>query len=136
MVTRGFKEMLAEANAIIDTMPISIALTMVGEPDVVFVDVRGKEERAKYGAMPDALHAPRGFLEFIADPASEMHDEAFSSGKTLLLFCASGGRSALAAKTLHDMGIEKVAHIAGGFVAWRMADGPIEFADPITHRSV
>jgi rhodanese-related sulfurtransferase len=73
-----------------------------------------------------AVHAPRAFLEFMADPATERHIPELSSGKSLVLFCASGGRSALAAKTLKDMGCEKVAHVAGGFGALEKAGAPTE----------
>jgi rhodanese-related sulfurtransferase len=70
--------------------------------------------------------APRGRLEFYADPESPYHQPVFASGKTLLLYCASAGRSALAAKTLHEMGLANVAHVGGGFKAWMAAGGPIE----------
>ena len=66
------------------------------------------------------------FLEFFADPESPMHNEAFSSGKKLVVFCGSGGRSALASKTLKDMGFHNVVHIAGGFTAWLQVGGPTE----------
>ena len=83
-------------------------------------------EREKTGTVKGAVHAPRAFLEFMADPASERHIPELSSGKRLVLFCASGGRSALAAKTLKDMGGEKVAHVAGGFGALEKAGASTE----------
>jgi rhodanese-related sulfurtransferase len=92
--------------------------------DVVFVDVRESDERAK-GTIPDSIHAPRGFLEFIADPAGPMHNPAFASGKKLVLFCGTGGRSAMAAKTLVDMGFGDVISMAGGFQAWTQAGGAV-----------
>jgi len=76
--------------------------------------------------IPGAEPAPRGMLEFYADPESPYHKPVFASGKTLLLYCASAGRSALAARTLEEMGLEKVAHVAGGFRAWLAANGPAE----------
>lgn len=123
---KGFKQMLAEANAAIDTVSVHDAVALSGDPDCLFVDIRHSDERAATGAVDGALHAPRGFLEFLADPESPMHKPEFASGKRLVLYCASGGRSALAAKTLHDMGVPRVCHIAGGFAAWKEAGGPVE----------
>lgn len=117
--------MLAEANAAVETIPVEQAVTMAGDQDVVFVDVREGAEREK-GTVKGSVHASRGFLEFHADPASPMHKPELTSGKKLVLFCGSGGRSALAAKTLKDMGIENVAHVAGGFGAWQKVGGPTE----------
>jgi rhodanese-related sulfurtransferase len=125
MATRSSKELLAEANAAIETIPVEQAITMAGDQDVVFVDVREGAEREK-GTVKGSVHASRGFLEFHADPASPMHKPELTSGKKLVLFCGSGGRSALAAKTLKGMGIENVAHVGGGFGAWQKAGGPTE----------
>ncbi len=126
MVTKGFKALIAEANAVIETIPVKDALALVGDPKLQFVDIRETVEVQKSGTIKGAVHAPRGFLEFIADPESPMHKPEFSSGKGLILFCASGGRSTLAARTLMDMGFTKVAHIAGGFAAWQAAGGATE----------
>lgn len=128
MVTRGFKQMLAEANAGIETLSVqdALGLALAEDPNVVFVDVREQAERQASGTVRGAIQAPRGFLEFIADPEGPMHNPAFASGKRLVLFCASGGRSALAVKTLADMGIDNVCHVAGGFQAWNEAGGPTE----------
>ncbi len=125
MVKRGFKAMMAEANAVIETVSVQDALQLVDDPDVVFVDVRETVELRNEGTIAGAIHAPRGFLEFLADPESPMHDRALSSGKRLVLFCASGGRSTFAARTLIDMGIDNVCHIAGGLSAWKQARGPM-----------
>lgn len=125
MSGKGFKELLAEANAAIDTLSVEDALAMVDDDDVVLVDVRETDEHQR-GAIRHSVHAPRGFLEFIVDPEGPMHNPALASGKHLVLYCGSGGRSALAAKTLKDMGVEKVSHIAGGFAAWQEAGGPTE----------
>ncbi len=126
MITRGFRQMLAEANAMIETISVHDAQALVGDADVVFVDVRETVERQASGAIKDSVHAPRGFLEVIADPESPMHNGSLASGKRLVLYCGSGGRSALAAKTLMDMGLEKVCHIAGGYGAWVEAGGPTD----------
>ncbi len=126
MVQRGFKQLIAEANSVIETITVPQALTLVGDSGVQFVDVRETVERQQSGTIQGAVHAPRGFLEFHVDPESPMHNPALSAGKRLVLFCGSGGRSALAAKTLHDMGVTDVCHIAGGFAAWCDAKGPTE----------
>ncbi|SLN54874.1 rhodanese-like domain-containing protein [Oceanibacterium hippocampi] len=126
MIKRGFKALIAEANASIETISVQDALALHGRPDVAFVDVREQIERQSGGTIAGAVSAPRGFLEFIADPEGPMHRPELSSGKRLVLFCASGGRSTLAVKTLTDMGIDNVCHIAGGFAAWRQAGGPTE----------
>jgi rhodanese-related sulfurtransferase len=122
---KGFKQLLAEANATIETVSVQEALELAKDPSVQFVDVREQVEVTASGTIPGAVHAPRGLLEFIADPESPMHKKPLSSGKLLILFCASGGRSALATRTLAEMGIAKVCHIAGGFNAWKAANGPV-----------
>jgi len=124
MPSKGFKQLIAEANAIIETVSAAEARALHQDDDVVFVDVRESHERAQ-GHIPDSVHAPRGFIEFIADPEGPMHVAALASGKRLVLYCASGGRSALATKTLMDMGIRNICHVAGGLAAWTEADGPI-----------
>ena len=125
MTSHNLQKMLAEANAVIDTISVHDALEVAGSPDTVFVDIRETVERQQNGIIPSAVHAPRGFLEFIADPQGPMHNEIFISGKRFILFCATGGRSTLATKTLLDMGFKDVAHIAGGFAAWREAGGAV-----------
>src|SRR5271166_739422 len=126
MLKRGAKQLVAEANAHVKTITAAEGLKLVGDPETVFVDVRETVERQKTGGVKGSVHAPRGLLEFQADPESPSHVQALSSGKRIVLYCAAGGRSALAAKTLGDMGIEKVCHMAGGFGAWREAGGPVE----------
>jgi len=118
-------EMVAEANAAIETIGIEEAKMLVGSDDVVFVDVRENGEVAK-GKIPGAVHVSRGLLEFITDPNSPMHNPDLSSGKHMVVYCASGGRSALAGKTLKDMGVERVTNMLGGFNAWREAGFDIE----------
>ena len=124
MVT-PFMQLIGEALAEVASISVDEALSLVDGRDAVFVDVR---ERAEHdaGAIAGAVAAPRGFLEFIADPASPMHNAALSSGKRLVIYCASGGRSALAAKTLQDMGYSEVANLTGGIQAWTEAGGPTE----------
>ena len=124
MVTPSM-QLIGEALAEIASIPVDEALALAGGGDAVFVDVR---ERAEHdaGAIAGSVAAPRGFLEFIADPSSPMHDPALSAGKTLVVYCASGGRSALATKTLQDMGLAQVVNLTGGYQAWTGAGGPTE----------
>jgi len=126
MLKRGAKKLLAEANAQVTAIGAQEALALAGDPNVVFVDVRETVERQKTGGIKGSVHAPRGFLEFHADHESPSHIPALSSGKRLVLYCAAGGRSALAAKTLGEMGVPNVSHLAGGFAGWKEANGPIE----------
>jgi rhodanese-related sulfurtransferase len=119
-------ELVAEANAAVGTLSVEEAQKMVGRADVQFVDVRDSAELAKHGKIPGAVHAARGLLEFYADPSSPAHKPELASGKRLILYCGSGGRSALAAKTLKDMGLENVTNLIGGFTAWSQAGGAIE----------
>ena len=92
----------------------------------MFVDVREGEELHKSGKLAGAVHVPRGLLEFQIDPNSSTHKPELSRDKKLVLYCGSGNRSSLAAKTLKDMGFEKVAHVAGGFAALQQAGGSTE----------
>ena len=121
---KGFKQMLAEANAVIETISVHEALALVDDPSVLFVDIREAHEIAA-GVMPGALHAPRGFLEFMADPECPMHKRELGSAQRLILYCATGGRSSLAAKTLTEMGYTDVFSLAGGIAAWKAANGPL-----------
>ena len=124
MVTPSM-QLIGEALAEVASISVDEALGLAGGEDTVFVDVRERAEHAA-GAITGAVAAPRGFLEFIADPASPMHNPALSAGKRLVIYCASGGRSALATKTLQDMGYAEVANLTGGFQAWSEAGGPTE----------
>ena len=123
-------QMLAEANAEIETIPAADAIKLKDDPNVLLVDIRDIRELDRDGRVPGALHAPRGMLEFWVDPATPYHREVFASGKKFVFFCAAGGRSALAAQTLQHMGLEPVAHVGGGFAAWKAAGGPIEASKP------
>ena len=125
MVSKGFKAMIAEANAAIPRISVEDARQRLDAGDAVFVDVRESREVSS-GVIPGAVLAPRGFLEFVADPEGPMHNPELASGKTLIVYCASGGRSALAGMTLQEMGLNNVINLAGGMAAWRQADGPIE----------
>ena len=125
-MVRKAADMVAAANAEVPTLSAEDAKALVGKDDVQFVDVRDAQELATQGRIPGAVHASRGLLEFFADPQSPYHKPELASGKRLVVYCASGGRSALAAKTLKDMGIEPVANLLGGFNGWKQAEGEIE----------
>jgi rhodanese-related sulfurtransferase len=118
--------MVEAAKAQIEEIPAEEAVKLVGRDDVVLVDIRDIRELGRDGKVPGAFHAPRGMLEFWIDPASPYFKPVFGEDKTFVFFCAGGLRSALAAKTAQDMGLKPVAHILGGFRAWRKAGGPVE----------
>jgi rhodanese-related sulfurtransferase len=119
------KDMLAAANAAVPRISAAEAMAMAGDPQVVLLDVRDAAEVKAAGKAKGALHVSRGLLEFRADPESPMHDAAFDRAKTIIAYCASGGRSALAGKTLKDMGYRDVRNL-GGFKDWVEAGGEVE----------
>ena len=125
-ITRGYKALLDEANGKIETVPTADALALHGRDDVVFVDLRDPRELEREGRIPDAVHFPRGMLEFWIDPDSPYHKPVFAADKRFVFFCAGGWRSALAAATAQEMGLKPVAHMGGGFSAWREAGGAVE----------
>ena len=129
-ITRGYKALLDEAQAKIKTLPVDDAVALHGRDDTVFVDLRDPRELEREGRIPGALHCPRGMLEFWIDPDSPYHKPAFAQDKTYVFFCAAGWRSALTAATAQDMGLKPVAHIEGGFTAWKKAGGPVEGSEP------
>ncbi len=114
--------MLAEANAVVETVSVQDLPYHLDEGDAVLLDVREEVEIQKDGTIPGAMHASRGLLEFYADPESQIHKTALRPDRRVILFCGTGGRSALAAKTLYDMGFKDVATLAGGYAAWRSAE--------------
>jgi rhodanese-related sulfurtransferase len=124
-MTVTVQQMLAAAEAVVPRIGAEEAKALVGQPDVVFLDVREPNEVAASGKVPGALAIPRGLVEFRADPTSPMHDANFDRAKTIVAYCASGGRSALVLKTLHDMGYENVRNL-GGFKSWLDAGGQVE----------
>lgn len=125
-IVKGYRELLTEAGARIETLDIEVAKALIGASDVVFVDLRDPRELEREGRMPGAFHCPRGMLEFWIDPASPYHKTIFAEDKKFVFFCAGGWRSALAASTAAEMGLKPVAHIAGGFGAWKKAGGPVD----------
>jgi rhodanese-related sulfurtransferase len=107
------KEMLAEANAAVPRVPPGEARELIGRGNLLIVDVRDPSEVQASGKLKGAVNVSRGMLEFRADPESPYHDKSFDKGKTVLVYCASGGRSALVGKTLKDFGYREVINIGG-----------------------
>jgi rhodanese-related sulfurtransferase len=123
---KGYKDFLSEANAEVTAIAPADAAKLLCDEGVAFIDIRDPRELTREGRIAAAMHAPRGMLEFWIDPESPYHRPVFASGKRLVFFCASGWRSALAAKLAQDMGLAHVAHIEGGFGAWKKAGLPHE----------
>ena len=126
MITKGIKELCAEAEREIETMTVEQVRAVQNEAGVQLVDIRDIRELWRDGTIPGATHAPRGMLEFWVDPASPYFREEFGSGKKFIFYCAGGMRSALAAAAVQRMGLTPVAHMAGGFGAWVKAGGAVE----------
>jgi rhodanese-related sulfurtransferase len=122
---KGYEQLLAEARARIRTLTLDEAASRLNDSNCIFIDVRDVRELEREGMIPGAFHAPRGMLEFWADPASPYFKPVFGQGKELVLYCQSAWRSALAAATLTDMGVAQVTHFEGGFSAWKQAGLPI-----------
>ncbi len=125
-ITLHVDELVAAAEREIETLSVTDAIALHGRADVTFVDIRDIRELNREGRVPGAFHCPRGMLEFWLDPQSQYHKPAFAEDKRFVFFCAGGLRSALAAQTAQRMGLKPVAHIAGGFGAWRAAGGPVQ----------
>jgi rhodanese-related sulfurtransferase len=129
-VRKGYKALLEEANAVVETVPVDAALPLHGDEGVVFVDLRDPREIQREGRIPGAFSCPRGMLEFWIDPDSPYAKPVFQEPKRFVFYCASGWRSALAARTAQEMGLDKVSHLGGGFTAWRNSQGPVEMPEP------
>ena len=129
-IHRGIKAMMDEANAEIETLSAVDAIAAAKSDDVVIVDIRDPREIERDGRIPGAFACTRGMLEFWIDPASPYAKPIFGEDRKFVFHCAGGLRSALAAKTAQDMGLKPVAHIGGGFAAWRDAGGPVEKFEP------
>ena len=127
-ITKGFRQLVDEASTQVTTYTVAQVQERLGsDPKLQLVDIRDVRELEREGTVPGALLAPRGMLEFWVDPASPYFKPAFGDeSKEFVLFCGAGWRSALATKTLQDMGMTNVAHIDGGFGAWVKATAPTE----------
>jgi len=121
-------EMVADAKGRIENLtPAQVASELDGD-GAILIDIREDNERAESGVIAGSVAAPRGMLEFWADPTSPYHREEFDPTRRTILYCASGGRSALATETLQRMGYDNVAHLDGGIKAWMEAGRPVETA--------
>tara|TARA_A100001015_G_C14681017_1_gene590718 strand:- start:247 stop:642 length:396 start_codon:yes stop_codon:yes gene_type:complete len=125
-ITTGYKQLLEEANAEIDTISIQKAMLIYRNEDYEFIDLRDFREIQRSGKIPGAFSCPRGMLEFWIDPESPYHKEIFARKKSFVFYCASAWRSALATKAAKDMGLQKVSHIEGGFTNWEKSGGEIQ----------
>jgi rhodanese-related sulfurtransferase len=125
-ITKGFQALVDEAMAQVTTLSVDTVRARMGDPNLQIVDIRDPRELERDGTVPGALLAPRGMLEFWVDPASPYFKPVFADeSKQFVLFCGAGWRSALATKTLQDMGMRNVAHIDGGYAAWKKAQAPM-----------
>jgi len=125
-ITKGFRALVDEAMAQVRSYSVAEVKAKLADPNVQFVDIRDVRELAG-GTVRGSYHAPRGMLEFWVDPASPYHKPIFADeGKEFILFCGAGWRSALATKTLQDMGMTNVAHLDGGYAEWVKQGGPTE----------
>lgn len=125
------KDMVATARARIEEVETPDAIAMVGDPDVVIVDLRDVRERQRTGFIPGSFHCPRGMLEFWIDPQSPYYKDIFGEDKKFVFHCASGWRSALSVALLQDMGFD-AAHLKEGFSTWEKQGGPVEHVAPKT----
>ena len=125
-IKHSVKQMVADANKEVEEISITDARLLIGQENVLFIDIRDIREVAKTGRIVGARHVPRGMLEMWIDPATPYHRSFFADEKKFIFYCAGAWRSALAAKTAQDMGLTPVAHLEGGMTAWIEAGAPIE----------
>lgn len=125
MTKKSATDLVKEAKSQIENLNVDQVKAELENGDVTLVDIRESEELKENGVIPGAIHAPRGMLEFYADPSLPYHKPEFQKNRRIILHCASGGRSALAAHTLKQMGYSNVAHLDGGIKAWKDSGGPV-----------
>jgi len=125
-LSRNARALVDEANARVASLSVTEVAARLDDAAYLIVDIRDPRELEREGQLPGAFRAPRGMLEFWIDPESPYYKPALDDGRTLILYCGSAWRSALAAAALVDMGRDDVTHMAGGFSAWKAADLPIE----------
>ncbi len=125
-IIQGYKQLMAKAEAEVDSVSAAEARDLARRQDVVIVDIRDIRELEREGRIPGSFHAPRGMLEFWVDPESPYHKPVFAEDKTFIIHCASGWRSLLASQALQNMGLKPVRNLKGGFTAWKEAGGAVE----------
>lgn len=123
---KSASDLVAEAKTKVENLDVHAVEAELRLGKAVLIDLREAEELTAHGRIPGSVHVPRGMLEFRADPSSSYHQEPIDPSKRIILHCASGGRSALAATTLQAMGYNNVAHLDGGFTAWKAAGKSVE----------
>ena len=123
-IKKGYKALLAEADAVVPALDVEAARALP-QGETIFVDLRDPREIEREGKMPGAFHCPRGMLEFWNDPESPYHKDVFASGKSFIFFCNGAWRSALATDVAQQMGLEPVYEMDGGFAAWKKAGFPV-----------
>ncbi len=126
---RSAAELVAAAEREITTLSFDEMRAAMEDPNTVIVDIRDVRELWREGKIPGAIHSPRGMNEFWIDPTSPYHKPVYASNKRFVLYCAGAWRSALEAKMFQDMGLAKVAHMSGGFTAWKAAGLPVEIVE-------
>jgi rhodanese-related sulfurtransferase len=126
MTTKTVAHLVAEAKAQIEHLTPEEVVSELQRGNALLVDLREPAERVEHGVIRGAVHAPRGMLEFYADPTSAYYRPEFDPGRRTILYCASGGRSALAAAAMQQLGYSRVAHLNGGLKAWREAGLSVE----------
>lgn len=119
-------EMVQEAKSRVENLSVEEVEAELAGGDALLIDLREADELAATGRIPGSVHLPRGMLEFRADPTSSYHQEGLDPSRRVILHCATGGRSALAAAALQDMGYSNVAHLDGGITAWKESGRPTE----------
>ena len=124
MITKGIKQLIAQAEQRSTGISIEAAKGRIDDGKTVFVDIRDVRELEREGMIPGAFHAPRGMLEFWVDPESPYYKPVFTDDKTFILYCQADWRGVLAAATLGDMGMTNVLHLEGGFGEWRKSGAP------------
>ena len=129
-IHRSASDLVETARREIEEISAADAIRLATDPNVVLVDIRDPREGEREGVVPGAFHCTRGMLEFWIDPKSPYYKPKFGEDKKFVFFCAGGMRSVLAAKTAQDMGLKPVAHVIGGFKAWRETGGPVETIKP------
>ena len=126
-ITQPVSELIAAARLLINQISVHEAAELQRLDAAILIDLRDVRELQRMGTVPGAFHAPRGMLEFWVDPDSPYHKPVFRTDKKLVMFCASGLRSELAARTLQDMGMENVLDMDGGFTEWKMQDLAVDY---------
>jgi rhodanese-related sulfurtransferase len=124
-MAKNAKELVEAANAVVPKITPAQAQAMIANGNTLVVDVRDAPEVEQSGKVAGAVHVSRGMLEFRADPESPYHDQNFAKDKTVILYCASGGRAALGGQALRELGYAEVYNL-GAFKDWAEADGPVD----------